>query len=74
MSLNAKSYLFDAGALFLFYSGDRRTRLYFDRVFANRASGFVSEINLAESYYKTIEKFGKQTAMHWLLLKKRLKF
>lgn len=65
MSLNARSYLFDAGALFLFYSGDSRTKLYFDRVFTNRASGFVSEINLAELYYKTIEKFGMQTAETW---------
>jgi predicted nucleic acid-binding protein len=67
LSLNARSYLFDAGALFLFHSGDARVKTYFDRVFSSRAAGFVSEINLAELYYKTIEKFGLDTAETWYL-------
>lgn len=31
---------------------------YFDRVFSGRAKGFVSEVNLAEFYYKSAQKFG----------------
>lgn len=65
MSLNARSYLFDAGAFFLFYSGEKRIKPYFDRVFSARALGFVSEVNLAELYHKTIEKFGIQSAEVW---------
>ena len=67
MSLSARSYLFDAGALFLFHSGDNRVRPYFDRIFSSHSLGFVSEINLAELYYKTIEKFGLDTAETWYL-------
>lgn len=40
-------------------------KVYFDRVFSARSSGFVSEVNLAELYYKTIEMFGMQTAEVW---------
>lgn len=67
MSLNARSYLFDTGALFLFHSGDARIKPYFDRVFSNHASGFIAEINLAEFYYKSIAKFGMQTAETWYM-------
>jgi uncharacterized protein len=67
LSLNARSYLVDAGILFLFYSGSLQARTYLNRIFSARALGFVSEINLAEFYYKTVEKFGKQTAEVWYL-------
>jgi predicted nucleic acid-binding protein len=67
LSLNARSYQFDAGVLLLFYSGMSSVKPYFDRVFNKRASGFVSEVNLAEFYYKTIEKFGLDTAEVWYL-------
>ena len=62
MSLNARSYAFDAGVIFLFYAGVPSVRAFFDRVFAGRASGFVSEVNLAEFYYKTAEKKGVDVA------------
>lgn len=35
---------------------------YFDRVSSGRASGVVSDVNLAEFYYRTGQKFGLQTA------------
>ena len=60
-------YLFDAGALSLFYAGDRRVKTYFDEVFSERSEGYVSEVNLAEFYYKTGEKLGLETAENWYL-------
>lgn len=67
MSQNARSYLFDAGALFLYYSGNERIKPYVDRVLSSRASGFISEVNLAEFYYKSIEKFGIEVAETWYM-------
>lgn len=65
MSLNARSYLFDAGIISLFYAGSRVVKPYFDRVFTGAARGFISEVNLAEFYYKTAEKKGLDTAEVW---------
>lgn len=62
MSLSARSYVFDAGAISLFYAGAKAVKPYFDRVHSGRARGFVSEVNLAEFYYKTAEKTGMTTA------------
>lgn len=53
--------------MFLYHSGDQRVKPYFDRVLSNRAAGFVSEVNLAEFYYKTIDKLGMQTAETWYM-------
>jgi len=51
---------FDAGVIFLFYAGVPSARAFFDRVFPGRASGFASgfasEVNLAEFFYKTAGK------------------
>jgi len=54
--------VFDAGAISLYYAGDKRIKSYFDSIFSKAKLGFVSEVNLAEFYYKTAEKFGLQTA------------
>ena len=62
MSLNARSYVFDAGPISLFYAGAKVVKPYFDRVSSGRARGFVNEVNLAEFYYKTAEKLGMTTA------------
>ena len=62
MSLNARSYVFDAGPISLYYVGAKAVKPYFDRVSSGRAGGFVSEVNLAEFYYKTAEKMGMTTA------------
>jgi len=47
---------FDAGVIFLFYAGVPSVRAFFDGVFPGRASGFASEVNLAEFFYKTAGK------------------
>jgi predicted nucleic acid-binding protein len=53
---------FDAGILSLYYAGDERVRHYFDAVSSKRNTGFVSEVNLAEFYYRAAERFGLETA------------
>ncbi len=67
MSLSARSYALDAGALSLYYAGATSVKPYFDRVLSGKARGFVSEVNLAEFYYKTAEKKGVETAEVWYL-------
>ena len=67
MSLNARSYLLDAGFLALHYSGNKEAKPYFDRILSNKAIGFVSEVNLAEFYYKTGQQKGLDTAETWYL-------
>jgi len=59
--------VFDAGVVSLYYAGDAAVKPYFDRVFSGRARGFVSEVNLAEFYYKTSDKKGINTAEVWYL-------
>jgi predicted nucleic acid-binding protein len=65
--LSSRSYVFDAGAISLYYAGSEAVRPYFLRVFSGRARGFVSEVNLAEFYYKTAEKKDLQSAEAWYL-------
>lgn len=67
MSLSARSYVLDAGALSLYYAGAASVKPYFERIFSGKARGFVSEVNLAEFYYKTAEKKGIETAEVWYL-------
>jgi len=65
LSLNARSYLLDAGFIVLHYSGNEDARPYFDRILSGKARGYVSEVNLAEFYYKTAQKRGLDTAEMW---------
>jgi uncharacterized protein len=67
LSLSARSYVLDAGALSLYYAGAASLKPYFERIFSGKARGFVSEVNLAEFYYKTAEKKGIETAEVWYL-------
>ncbi len=65
--MSARSYVFDAGAISLYYAGTEAVKPYFVRVFSGRARGFVSEVNLAEFYYKTAEKKSTESAEAWYL-------
>jgi predicted nucleic acid-binding protein len=56
LSLSAHSYVRAASV-----------KPYFARIFSGKARGFVSEVNLAEFYYKTAEKKGIETADVWYL-------
>jgi predicted nucleic acid-binding protein len=56
------SLVLDAGVLSLHFAGDPRVKEYFDSVGEERTVGFVSEVNLAEYYYKTCQKLGRDAA------------
>ena len=56
------SLVLDAGVLTLYFAGDRRVKQFFDEVDGERAVGMIAEVNLAEYYYKTCRKLGKETA------------
>jgi predicted nucleic acid-binding protein len=62
--MNEKLVL-DAGVLSLHFADHPGVRKYFDAVIAGRSVGLVSSFNLAEFYYKTCQKLGKQTADTW---------
>lgn len=57
-----RRYVVDAGVLFLYFIDDERVKPYFDEVAQGRAQGFICDVNLAEYYYKTCEKLGKDVA------------
>ena len=59
--MNTK-YIIDAGALALYFAGDKRVKEYFNEIFEGKVEGYVLEINLAEFYYKTAEVLGLETA------------
>lgn len=55
-------YIFDAGVLFLYFAGNSKVRGYFEEANRGESEGFVSEVTLAEFYYKTAEEFGLEVA------------
>jgi len=60
-----KTYVFDAGALTLLLSGDERLGSYVDEISRGTAKAYTSAVNLAELYYKTTDKVGRETADTW---------
>jgi predicted nucleic acid-binding protein len=54
--------VFDTGALSLHFVDHPGVRNYFDSILSHRSRGLVSSFNLAEFYYKTCQKLGRQTA------------
>ncbi len=62
--MNEKLVL-DAGALSLHFADHSGVEKYFDYIITGRCEGLISSFNLAEFYYKTCQKFGKQTADTW---------
>ena len=57
-----KRYVIDAGVLSLYFIGDGRVKPYLDEVAQGKAQAYISDVNLAEYYYKTCEKLGKEIA------------
>ena len=60
--LKIRRYTFDTGPLFLYFGEDLRAKKLLDEVESWRAEGSTCEPNLAELYYKTCEKMGRETA------------
>jgi len=57
-----RTVVVDAGVLTLHFIADPRVEKYSDDVDDGRISGYISSVNLAEFYYKTCQKLGRQTA------------
>jgi len=57
-----KAVVVDAGVLTLHLIDDPRVEEYFSGIDDERISGYISGVNLAEFYYKTCQKVGRQTA------------
>ncbi|MEM3677211.1 MAG: type II toxin-antitoxin system VapC family toxin [Candidatus Bathyarchaeia archaeon] len=57
-----KRYVIDAGILSLHFIGDERVKPYFEEVARGDAQASISDVNLAEYYYKTCEKLGREVA------------
>jgi len=52
----------DTGAILLYFAGDNRIKELFDHITTGKAEAYTSEVNIAEFYYKTCEKFGREVA------------
>lgn len=65
MTLKNSKIVFDTGPLFLYHAGGKlgeKVRPYFNDVLAGRSIGLISEVTLAEYFYKTCQKLGKEAA------------
>ena len=56
------SFVFDTGALSLFYASDERLRPLVDKVHGGTAEGLLSSVTLAEFYYKACQSLGRDVA------------
>jgi len=66
-----KAVVVDAGVLTLHFINDLRVEQYFCSLDDGRIAGYVTGVNLAEFYYKTCQKLGRQTADTWYYQIKR---
>ncbi len=60
--LNTNRYTLDTGPLLLYFGEDLRVKKLLDEIRHGRAAGSTCEPNLAELYYKTCEKLGREAA------------
>jgi hypothetical protein len=58
--LRKSRLIFDTGPIFLYFAEDKQVKEMFDEVKIGRAEGYTCEVNIAEFYYKTCEKFGEK--------------
>ena len=57
-----KRYIWDTGAISLFFMDHTKIKNYMREIVENKAMGYVPIIILSEFYYKTWQKFGQQAA------------
>ena len=57
-----KRYIWDTGAISLFFMDHPKIKHHMREIVDNKALGYVPTITLSEFYYKTWQKFGKQAA------------
>ena len=56
------SYVFDTGAISLFFSEDERLRTLVDQIQGKGDAAFLSSVTVAEFYYKTCQNLGRDVA------------
>jgi predicted nucleic acid-binding protein len=61
-------FIVDAGVLSLHFRDDPRVEKQFDEIDEEKSIGYITGINLAEFYYMTCQKLGRQTADTWFYL------
>ena len=69
-SQSRKLYLWDTGALFLYFADHSEAKALMKEIEGNQATGYVPQLVLVEFFYKTMEKLGKQIAEYQLTLMK----
>lgn len=52
----------DTGPMLLYFAGDVEVKSIFREIAGGRVEGYTCETNMAEFYYKTCERFGRETA------------
>jgi predicted nucleic acid-binding protein len=57
--------VFDTGVLALLYADKERIQPAIGPIDDGRAEGLVSSVNLAEFFYKTCQRVGRDTAILW---------
>lgn len=57
-----KTFIVDTGVLSLFFEGDRRVAGPFTEIERGAANGCITSPGLAEFYYKTCQKLGREVA------------
>ena len=65
MTLKSSKIAFGTGLLFPYHAGGKfgdKVRPYFNEVLEGRSTGLISEVTLAEYFYKTCQKLGKEAA------------
>ena len=60
---SSRSYVFDTGALYLYFTGDKNLKPIFKDIEGGLSDGITSELNSAELYYKTCENLGRDAAL-----------
>ena len=61
----SSSYVFDTGALALHFAGGsqgEKVKSYFGQVLGGEREGYLSEVTMAEYFYKTCQKLGIEVA------------
>jgi len=59
------SFVFDTGALSLFFADDDRLRGLVESIHEGKDGGSLSSVTLAEFYYKTCQRLGREVATLW---------
>lgn len=52
----------DTGPMLLYFAGNSEAKEVFSKIMSGKTEGYTCETNVAELYYKTCERLGRETA------------